>query len=313
MRAFNLALVGGGIALFAGTAFIYAASGGSPPADADLSLSEFSLNTSEPAYSRDTSRLRFAVAAVLSPRATLENYEALALYIEERLGLPVEMVVGKSYAEINALVRSGEVSVALVCSGAYVAGESDFGMQILAIPKVNGATTYHSYLIVPSDSDARTWEGLRGATFAFTDPLSNSGRLVPLHVLDEMGETPDTFFRHVIFTYAHDKSVSAVADKLVEGASVDSLVYDLAVREDPTVASKTRVIWRSPPYGINPVVVHPNIDPLLRVQLESILLDMHEDPEGQRVLERIGIDSFVHSGAATYDTIRDMIAATARR
>ncbi|MBI2868089.1 MAG: phosphate/phosphite/phosphonate ABC transporter substrate-binding protein [Chloroflexi bacterium] len=285
----------------------------SPAADGRISLSALSSHQDNPTYEPNHAVLKFAVAAVLSPRATLENYESLASYLGKRLGRPIEIVQGKSYAETNALVRSGEATFALVCSGAFVVGRRDFGMQPLVVPVVNGATTYQSYLIVPTSSTVRTWEDLRHKTFAFTDPLSNSGRLVPVYVLSQMGEASEKFFKDFIFTYAHDRSIRAVAEGWVDGAAVDSLVYDYMVRTDPLIVAKTKVVWRSPPYGINPIIVHPNIDTTLRRDLASAFLGMRSDPEGQKVLARLGIDSFASPDPGAYDDIERMIRATAAR
>ena len=281
-----------------------------PSGDVVLSLGKVDQQQENPPYRPDSSRLRFAVAPVLSPQATLENYTALASYLGERLGKPVELVLGKSYAEINALVRSGDVALALVCSGAYVLGRREFGMEALAVPVVNGEKTYRSYLVVPSGSPITSWEDLRQKTFAFTDPLSNSGRLVPLYVLLQMGETPERFFKNFIFTYSHDKSIEAVTGGLVDAAAVDSLVYDYLVSRTPSIAANTRVVWRSPPYGINPVVVHPAMPPELRQQLETILTGMAQDDEGRKVLKGLEVDAFVRPDAGAYDLIEAMVEAT---
>ncbi|MBI4308230.1 MAG: phosphate/phosphite/phosphonate ABC transporter substrate-binding protein [Chloroflexi bacterium] len=312
MRRTDLLLLGLIAALFVGAMvlLVNAYGEGSPKGDVALSFSDLVQQRKGSDSASDPSLFRFAVAPVMSPRATLENYHALAAYIGKRLGRPVELVQGKSYAEINALVRSGDVSLAWVCSGAYVIGRREFGMQALAVPVVNGDKTYRSYLIVPSSSTARTWEDLRRKTFAFTDPLSNTGRLVPVYVLYKMGETPQRFFKDFIFTYSHDKSVEAVAEGLVDAAAVDSLVYDFLVRQDPSVGAKTKVIWESPAFGINPLVVHPNASPELRRQLESILLSMSADPAGRALLAPLEIDTFVKPEPHDYDAIEAMVQIT---
>jgi phosphonate transport system substrate-binding protein len=265
------------------------------------------------AYQPDPSRVRFAIAPVLSPRATLENYSALAAYLGERLGKTVELVQGNSYAEINALVHSGDATLALVCSGAFVVARREFGMQALVVPVINGENTYHSYLIVPARSGNRGWEDLRHKAFAFTDPLSNTGRLVPLYVLSQMGETPDKFFQNFIFTYSHDNSIRAVAEGLVDGAAVSSLVYDFMVRQDPSLATRIHVVWRSPPYGMTPVVVHPAMPLEARQQLEAIFLNMSTDAKGQEVLRDLGVDAFVRPDPSAYDTIEAVMQATGAR
>lgn len=252
--------------------------------------------------------LRVAVAAVISPKATIETYASLRDYLAEKLGRPVELVQRSTYAEVNDLVEAGAVDMAFVCGGALVEGERDFDMQILAAPQVNGETEYYSYLIVPADSPAQSMADLRGGSFAFTDPLSNSGYLAPSWRLRQMGEPPDTFFASTIFTNSHDNSIQAVADHLVDGAAVDSLVYEFLEAGGSPLIESLRVIERLGPYGIPPVVVHPDIDPDLRAGLLTVLLGMSADAAGRAALARLRIDRFVEIDPAAYQSLRAIAA-----
>jgi phosphonate transport system substrate-binding protein len=255
--------------------------------------------------------LRLAVAAVISPQATLEAYDPLLDYLSTKLDRPVQLLQRNTYAEINELIRSGGADLAFVCGGAYVEGQREFGMELLVAPQVRGETTYSSYLIVPRDSTAQALADLRDRTFAFSDPLSNSGHLAPQWLLYEMGETPEHFFSSTLFTYSHDNSIRAVADHLVDGAAVDSLVYDFTIARTPAFSGRTRVIGKAGPFGIPPVVVHPDLDPDLKAQLQQVLLSMADDPAGQATLTTLMIDRFVTVDDSAYASIRQM-AATLR-
>jgi phosphonate transport system substrate-binding protein len=149
-------------------------------------------------------------------------------------------------------------------------------------------------------------EDLEGKTFAFTDPMSNTGRNYPTYLVQQLGQTPDTFFERTFFTYSHDDAIRAVADGLADGAAVDSLVYDFAIAHDSSLAARTRVIHRSPPYGIPPVVVGPAIRPQLKAELQAILLGMAEDEQGQAALRTIGVDRFVTIENSAYDSAREL-------
>jgi phosphonate transport system substrate-binding protein len=253
--------------------------------------------------------LRVAIAAVISPKETIRSYDELLTYLSEKLGRPVELIQRQTYAEINDLVRSGNIDVAFVCTRAYVEGKRDFDMELLVAPQVRGQAVYYSYLIVPRDSEAQSLEDLRGKTFAFSDPMSNSGRLVPVYRLWQMGETPESFFKKYIHTYSHDNSIKAVAEKLVDGAAVDSLVYDYALARGFEYIARTKIIWKSPPYGTPPVVVHPYLNSKLKTQLRDIFLAMDQDEEGRRILQDLMIDRFVVIDDAAYDSIREMLAS----
>ena len=250
--------------------------------------------------------LRVAIANVYSPKANVKNYQPLVDYLGQKLGRPAEMVQRSTYAEVNDLVRSGYVDLAFVCTYAYVEGQKQFGMEAIAAPRVNGQDVYYSYIIVPGDSPVRSLADLRGRTFAFTDPLSNTGRLVPETLLMRLGESPDSFFKKYVFTYSHDRSIQAVADHLIDAAAVDSLVYNFAVKDDPRLKAATHVIDRSEPFGTPPAVVNPRLDPAEKQRLTEVLLEMSQDPQGRKILTPLMIDAFVAPDDHAYDSIRRM-------
>lgn len=250
--------------------------------------------------------LRMAVAPVLSAAPTSDLYQRLADYLGDKLGQPVQLVLGKTYAEINDLIKSGDVSLALVCTNPYLQGRDDFGMELLVVPQINGETVYYSLLISGRDVEATSLGDLRGSTFAFSDPMSNSGRLAPLYELARLEESPDAFFERTIFTYSHDSSIRAVAEGVVTAAAVDSLVFDYMAITEPDLIAQVKVIEEWGPYGINPVVVHPRLDPALKEQLRQAFLDMDDDPDGRRILPSLMIDRFVPGDDSAYDSVREM-------
>jgi phosphonate transport system substrate-binding protein len=240
----------------------------------------------------DVRPLRVAIAAVLSPRGSAESYGQLLKYLAKELNRPVEPVQRRTYSEVNDLLRTGEVDLAFVCTSAYILGKREFNMQLLVAPQVNGEKVYRAQLIVPADSPAQSISDLRGILFAFTDPMSFTGRTYPTYLLQQMGESPETFFDSTIFTYSHDDAIYAVANGVADGASVDALVLDFAIKRDPSLSSRVRVIHTSEPFGIPPVVVGPNIRPQLQSQIQDVLLNLHEDPEGQAALQALDYDRF---------------------
>jgi len=252
--------------------------------------------------------LRVAVAPVISPRVTFETYIPLLDYLADRLDRPAELLQRRTYAEINDLIRTGQADLAFVCGGAFVEGEREGYMELLAIPQINGATTYHALIIAPADSPFHRLEDLRGRRFAFTDPLSNSGRLYVQYRLARMGENPGWFFGETFFTYSHDNSIRAVAWGLADGASVDSLVYETLLLNEPELIARLRVIERSPPFGVPPVVVHPGLAPSLKQALREAFLTMDQDPRGKKALAMLRVERFLPPDPTIYEGIRRMAA-----
>ena len=253
-----------------------------------------------------TPPLRVAVAAMISPKETFDLYRQLLAYLGSRLNKDLEFVQRKTYGEIDELLRRGEIDLAFICSGPYVAGKEKFGFESLAVPEVHGSHFYRSYLIVNKDSPYHHLEELRGHTFAFTDPDSNTGKLVPTYWLGEMHERPETFFSRIVYTYSHDNSIMAVAKNLVDGATVDGLIWEFYQEKNPTFTSKTRIIKKSEPYGIPPLVASKNLPPESKERLRQILFSMHQDPEGKRILSELMIDRFMPPQEEWYENLKQM-------
>ncbi|MFQ5789457.1 MAG: phosphate/phosphite/phosphonate ABC transporter substrate-binding protein [Acidobacteriota bacterium] len=248
--------------------------------------------------------LRIAIAPVISPEKSIEIYRDLARYVAAQLEREAVVMHRATYSEINELVRYRRCDLALVCTYPFVRGEQDFGMEVLVVPQVKGSVSYYSLIIVTASADAGSILDLRNKRFACADLLSNSGWLFPATWLQNQGEDPDSFFSEVVVVGSHDRSIQAVVSGFVDGAAVDSLVYETVSEDDPSIARRVKVIQKSPPFGMPPLVVHPQMDPELKSQLRDTLLKMHENPNGKTILSSIGIDRFVVVDLEIYDSVR---------
>lgn len=251
--------------------------------------------------------LKLAVAAILSPQGTVESYRELADYLGVALARPVELVQRRTYAEINTLIAEQSVELAFVCTSAYLEGAAAQAMELLVAPEIDGQSVYSSQLIVPANSAAQTLSDLRGKTFAFTDPMSLTGRVYPTSLVRQMGQEPEQFFGDLFFTYSHDRAIDAVAAGVADAAAVDSVVLRYAFARDPNLQRKIRVIHTSPPFAMPPVVVPAALPAREKMRLRQILLDMSSSREGQRVLDHLGIDRFVMIADSAYDSARTLV------
>lgn len=248
--------------------------------------------------------IRIAIGAMVSPDRTFNYYKQLLDYLSKKLEKPIILLQRRTYSEVNDLLGKGEVEFGFICSGPYVEARRDFGVEILVVPVVGGETYYHSYIIVHKDSDINNFEDLKGKTFAFMDPMSLTGTVFPTYLLLSKGYTPQDYFSNTVVTYSHDNSIIAVAEKLVDGAAAHSLIWNYLSATDPEYTSETKIIHKSPPFGIPPVVVPKDLDPQFKEKLKKIFLNLHKDEEAQEILKNIMIDKFTAGDDAAYEEVR---------
>lgn len=75
---------------------------------------------------------------------------------------------------------------------------------------------------------------------------------------------------------------------------------------DPALTGRTRIIDKSPPFGIPPVVVHPALPVEQKEQLRKAFLTLHQDTEAALLLKHLQIDRFVIGDDDAYNTVHEM-------
>jgi phosphonate transport system substrate-binding protein len=233
-------------------------------------------------------------------------------YLEQALKHPVRFVQRGSYREITDLLRADELDFAWVCGYPYARNRSV--MRLLAMPLWGGKPLYRSYLIVPAaDRTTASLADLGGKVFAYSDPDSNSGFLVPQYAMHRLGLNPTTHFRRTFFTYAHRKVVLAVGQGLAHGGAVDGYVWDTIARQSPAIAAATRVAWRSDEYGFPPLVARTSIPAASYDAMLRALVGMSDDPAGRALLDGLNLDGFVAPDEHVFDGIARIVEFVAAR
>jgi phosphonate transport system substrate-binding protein len=277
--------------------------------ESDATFVDFSkrLPADQPGDTLDqSSNFKVAVGSMISAKQTVVNYHQLLDYIAGKLGRSIQLVQRKTYTEINELIGTGQIDLAFICSGPYAVSKNKYGFEAMAMPQVRGSYLYQSYLIVNKDSPYQSLTDLKGKIFAFTDPESNTGKLVPTYWLKKKGESPETFFKKTVYTYSHDNSIMAVARSLVDGATVHGQIWEYYNHRKPEFTARTRIIKKSKPFGNPPVVASSSLPEPIKKNIRHLLFNMHRDPEGKKILDELMIDRFIAPKENCYNPILEM-------
>jgi len=253
---------------------------------------------------------RFAVASMVSPEETWTTYKQLVDYITEHVGSDMSMVLRPSYSEVRELLEQNTVHAAFVCTGTYMASLARKSLEVLAVPDFEDGMRYRCLLIVRAGAGIDDLQGLRGRTFAFTDPESNTGCVVPKWYLKQQGLEPDSYFDRILFTKSHDRSIRAVADGVAHGAGVDSLIYYSLVRANPDLEQKVEILWQSEAFGAPPIVVPVGLPDVVKGRLKAILFSMPNNQRGREILDGLDIEHFRAPDANEYDSAYRVWQAT---
>jgi len=247
--------------------------------------------------------LRVAVGAMVSPKSTYEYYNELIAYLSQKLGYKYKFIQRKTYKQVNDLIQKNEVDIAFICSGAYKIASKSFDPPIICVPQMYGEPYYQSILISPKNSKYNSIDSLKDAIICYTDSLSNSGYMYINNYFKLKKIDPDTLFSKQIFTGGHDISIGMVQKNLVDVAPIDKLIYDYLAIEKPNLVSNIKIIHYSPKFGIPPIVASKKLDSNLFKRIQEILLNMHNNDTGRKILAKIHIDKFILGDKKNYENV----------
>ncbi len=187
----------------------------------------------------------------------LRVYQAIADAVGERLGVTTELVVETDYENC----RNDVNDVCFVCSLPYVMFEREgispatpIAAPVLTGDRYGGRPIYFSDVIVHCDSDAESFLDLRGRSWCYNEPLSQSGYGITRHHMVAIGET-NGFFSEVIQAGFHETSIRKVAAGQIDASAIDSQVLAIEMRDHPELAEQLKVIDALGPSTIQPVAV----------------------------------------------------------
>lgn len=233
-----------------------------------------------------------------------------ALYGEEGRFF-VRARVPMNYVAVVEAFGAGRADFAALNTFGYVLGHEIKGYPMEAVLMVlrgesRDERTYCAQIVVRSDSGIETLEDLSGRSFAFTDPSSSAGFLLPLRLFRQHGVE----LGNVVFAHKHDSVVSMVYQGQVDaGATYYSppqrvegpegpreVARDARSRvlhQYPDVLERVRILAFTDHVVNEPWVLRSDLSPdparnrALREAVVEALLAFTATPEGVAIIDKL--------------------------
>lgn len=256
--------------------------------------------------------------ASLAADDTRRFYAELVAYLSLTLGQPMRLSDEPAWQVREQCLIRGHAHLGVMCGLQYVydfrRGEGP-GLELLAAPVMCGLRyglepVYFSDVVVKAEHFARSFEDLAGSRFAFNERTSHSGYGVVRYALALRGLTSG-FFRSIVESGSHQRSLSLVAAGAVDASAIDSTVLEAEFLRRPDLRRRLRVVTALGPSPIPPLVVSRAVPYQSRSALRKALLEMHRDRRGLQALSTGRVHHYVQVHDCDYDPIRVMATTAA--
>jgi ABC-type phosphate/phosphonate transport system substrate-binding protein len=205
--------------------------------------------------------------------------------------------------DYHAIWRNPELLLGQAC-GYPVVKQLKSAVQIVATPlyELSGCEDFKhcSFFIVNAKAEPRTLSDLRGSICAVNGFDSNTGMNLLRAAIAPIAKG-SRFFRSVMVTGAHYKSLRAVADGHADVAAIDCVSFAHFQRFEPQVTARVSKIGQSLRTAAPPYITAKTTDPgILRI-LREALRDVAIAPDLKSVRSALKIEGFAFDTDADYE------------
>ncbi|WP_019173752.1 phosphate/phosphite/phosphonate ABC transporter substrate-binding protein [Pseudaminobacter salicylatoxidans] len=260
-----------------------------------------------PASADDTipERLRIGLLPGESAPTVLRLNEPMREYLEKRLGLPVDLVVGTTYSATGEALRFGRIDIAYLGPVTYVLQSQRAPLVPFARPSHHEVgPVFEAAIIVPADSAVQSLKDLAGAEIVFGDPASTSSTWVPQYELLQAGLSAEKDYTPH-FLGSHDAVALAIANGKAAAGGISLPVYERLLSQGAINPSKVRLLISSRPIPEYAFTFRAGLDPAFQDDVAAAFRDT-EDPA---VLKVFRAERFVPAVDADFMEVRGWIDA----
>ncbi|AKD25716.1 phosphate/phosphite/phosphonate ABC transporter, periplasmic binding protein [Polynucleobacter duraquae] len=234
----------------------------------------------------------------------MRKFGPLSNYLEKNLGMKVEFTPVNDYpAAVEAMVNK-QVDLVWFGGFTYVQANIRSGGKVVPFAQREEDTKFRSVFITQKNSGITKLTDLKGKQVSFGSQSSTSGHLMPRTFLLEAGINPETDFKRVAYSGAHDATIASVVSGRVDAAALDITVWNKFVNEGKVDTSKVDVFYTTPPYFNYNWSVHADMPAAQREKIAKALfaLDMNTT-EGKEILTLNRATKYIPTKADNYKNL----------
>ena len=254
-----------------------------------------------------TGVLRIGFIPAEDSRAMVRQSQDILDIVAKATGMKIETFVGSDYNGTVEALRNGHVDVALLGPFSYVLATTQAPVEAFAVTVIARTMqpSYRAIIIARKDSPVKSLETAKGNTFAFVDPGSTSGYMVPAAAFKRAGITPEKDFKQVMYSGGHDATIVAVGSGKVDAGSVADRIYERGCAKGLADCNKLKVVWTSPAIPNDPLLYRKNLSEDMKKKIRDAFFSVKNLAFG----EMGTVARFDPATDKDYDPLREIASA----
>jgi phosphonate transport system substrate-binding protein len=242
----------------------------------------------------------------------MENGTRLSEFLQKETGLHFQVNVPSSFIAVVETFGTKRTDIALLNSFGYILANKKYNAHVRLVSTNKGRAEYYGQIITANPKITKLSD-LNGKKFAFVDPASTSGFILPSSLFHQKKIS----IKDTVFAGKHDSVVTMVYQGRVDAGATFHMPEENGEPQDarrlvkaqfPDVYKKVRILERTGPIPSDPVVFASSMPIEFENQIVAALRKFVTRPEGRETLMKLyNVDGFVPASDQTYDSLRTIL------
>ena len=232
----------------------------------------------------------------------VEDFEPIRLYLEEKLGIPVKVIVTKDYVSLIKGMKNETIDIGYYGAFSYIAAESEMELNPLVVESRKETGIYYNSLIIThKDSGISSIEELKGKRFAFVDSGSTSGFVLPYALFKSRNIDYEEFFSEYYNAGSHVQVLADIQHHKADAGAISSVQFNKMIKEGKIKKDDFVILWKSEDIPEVLYVARSGLDKDVQTNFNEAMLNVHNEIPDRLNTYDNSIERYIEVESKTYN------------
>ena len=180
----------------------------------------------------------------------------------------------------------------------------EVGYKVFA--KMGDDENFRGIFLVRKDSGIKNFEDIKGKKISYPASTALAATILPQYFLYENKIDINKDIEN-IYVGSQESSIMNVYLKQSDVAATWPPPWESFIKQRPEIANEVEIIWQTKNLPNNSLVARDDLPAQLVEEIAMLFIQLHENEEGKKILEKIVLSKFEIANENTYKVVKDFI------
>lgn len=247
--------------------------------------------------------LKFGIHPMYNPQKTLEVFGPICDLMTKKTSFDCSLEVSKDYAQYNNQIKEKFYDI-LSPNPLQTLKSLEYGYEVFG--KWSNDELFKGIILVRKDSGISDISQLKGKKISFPASTALAAAMMPKFDLSNKKLYSGKDYVSM-YVGSQDSSILAVFNKITDAGVTWYPPWYNFIKDRPEIQDQLKILHETFSLPSNGLVFKSELSKAEKKEISDFLFKLKDSKEGQEVLKKIGIESFVRANSKTYQPVRDFI------